>query len=150
MARVWGGQILKRTLRRAGRGSVKKVKVGLFSSARYPDGTPVTNVAAWNEFGTSRAPARPFMRNANANRIREPVRALLAARLDGHLIVDHKLASQVGNVAKREYQQEIRELDRPPNAPATVARKKSENPLIDTGKLRQSITHEVVRWGEGD
>jgi len=33
----------------------------------------------------------------------------------------------------------------PPNAPSTIRRKKSSKPLIDTGRLRQSITHEVDR-----
>ena len=27
------------------------MEVGFYSTAKYPDGTPVTNVAAWNEFG---------------------------------------------------------------------------------------------------
>ena len=34
----------------------------------------------------------------------------------------------------------------PPNSPKTVARKKSNRPLIDTGQLRKSITH-VVEGG---
>lgn len=35
----------------------------------------------------------------------------------------------------------------PPNSPKTVARKKSNRPLIDTGQLRKSITH-VVKVGD--
>ena len=34
--------------------SVKRVSVGFFATSKYRDGTPVTNVAAWNEFGTQR------------------------------------------------------------------------------------------------
>lgn len=33
----------------------------------------------------------------------------------------------------------------PPNAPATVARKGSSTPLVDTGQLRNSITSEIRR-----
>lgn len=32
-----------------------------------------------------------------------------------------------------------------PNAPATVARKGSDSPLIDTGELRRSISSEVIK-----
>lgn len=37
------------------------------------------------------------------------------------------------------------ELDSPPNSPVTINNKGSSNPLIDTGRLRQSITYKVVR-----
>ena len=37
-------------------------KVGWFETARYENGLPVAQAAQWNEFGTSTAPARPFMR----------------------------------------------------------------------------------------
>lgn len=35
-----------------------------------------------------------------------------------------------------------------PNAPATIARKKSDRPLIDTSQLRRAITSDVVKKGE--
>lgn len=37
------------------------------------------------------------------------------------------------------------ELDSPPNSPVTINNKGSSNPLIDTGRLRQSIDYKVVR-----
>lgn len=37
------------------------------------------------------------------------------------------------------------DLRTPPNHPVTIANKKSSNPLINTGRLRQSITYKVVR-----
>lgn len=36
-------------------------------------------------------------------------------------------------------------LKNPPNHPATVNQKGSTNPLIDTGRLRESITYKVVK-----
>src|SRR5262245_46224838 len=52
-------------------GEQPTVKVGFLEGATYPGdgehaGLPVATVAFWNEFGTSRAPARPFFRNAIA------------------------------------------------------------------------------------
>ena len=35
-----------------------KVKVGFFEEDSYDDGTPVAQVAAWNEYGTSFHPER--------------------------------------------------------------------------------------------
>ena len=51
-----GGKRLARLLREAGKGGVKSVQVGFFSTAKYQDGTPVAAVAAWNEFGTKNIP----------------------------------------------------------------------------------------------
>lgn len=36
----------------------------------------------------------------------------------------------------------------PPNSDITIARKKSSQPLIDTGQLRRAITSDVVKRGE--
>jgi hypothetical protein len=41
----------------------KVVNVGFLEGATYPDGTPVAQVAFWNEFGTKTAPPRPFFRS---------------------------------------------------------------------------------------
>ena len=65
---VTGGRKLAAFLRQAKAAqasSVKGIDVGFFSTAKYPDGTPVAAVAAWNEFGTERngqqhVPERPF------------------------------------------------------------------------------------------
>jgi hypothetical protein len=38
------------------------LSVGFLEGEVYPDGTPVAQVAYWNEFGTSRSPARSFFR----------------------------------------------------------------------------------------
>lgn len=52
---------------------------------------------------------------------------------------------RLGSVIQSDIQMTIRNLYEPSNAPATVKRKGTNNPLIDTGKLRQSVTWKVVR-----
>ena len=37
----------------------------------------------------------------------------------------------------------LTDLTDPPNSPETIRRKKSSNPLIDTGQLRTAIDYEV-------
>lgn len=51
----------------------------------------------------------------------------------------------LGEYAVGLIQEYLTKLKDPPNHPATIANKKSSNPLIDTGQLRDSITYRVVR-----
>ena len=144
--RQTGGRKLKAVVNKARRArGYKKVRVGFFKTARYMDGTPVTNVAAWNEFGTRRrgrqhSPSRPFMRRATRG-IRNEVRDYLKAAVDPRtLVVDQKVADNVGAMVQGAMQKEIVRLRTPPNAPATVEMKGSSNPLIDTGKMLRSVS----------
>ena len=132
-ARTRGGGRLARILRNAGRGGVGKVEVGFFSEARYRDGTPVAAVAAWNEFGTKRTPERPFFRQAIEAMDAGIVNILHAGIDPTRGIVTHRLADTIGAYAAGQVQASITRLKEPPNAPATEARKKSNNPLIDIG-----------------
>jgi phage gpG-like protein len=47
----------------------------------------------------------------------------------------------IGLVAVGHAQKYMTELKTPPNAPSTIKKKKSSNPLIDSGALRQSVTY---------
>ena len=142
-----GGRKLERFLRKAGKGGVSGLEVGFFSTARYDDkrGTPVAAVAAWNEFGTKRIPERPFFRKAIAG-MEDGLLNILKAGIDPEkMVVDEHLADRVGAYAAGEVQESITALEEPPNAPSTVARKGSTNPLIDTGYMRQSVTWEIEK-----
>lgn len=138
-----GGDKLRRILRDAGKGGVSNVEVGFFESARYPNGTPVAAVAAWNEFGTKTIPERPFFRQAIAE-MQDGIVNILKAGIDPKEgVVDQQLANRIGAYAQGQVQKSITKLDEPPNAPATVAAKGSSNPLIDKGTMRQSVTWKV-------
>ena len=140
-----GGKKLRRLLREAGKGGVSAVKVGFFSTARYEDGTPVAAVAAWNEFGTETIPERPFFRNALAESERSVGRILQAGLDTKKMVVDEQLAGRVGEYVQGKIQDSITSLKEPPNAPETVRRKGSSDPLLDTETLRNSVTWEVER-----
>ena len=140
-----GGKKLQRLLREAGKGGVSGVKVGFFSTAKYGDkrGTPVAAVAAWNEFGTETIPERPFFRNALAESERG-VSNILAKGIDTKkMVVDEHLAGRVGEYVQGKIRDSITALKEPPNAPETVRRKGSSDPLLDTGTLRNSVAWEV-------
>ncbi len=149
---VRGGERILKLCRTGGKGGVKRIRVGFFDTARYEDGTPVTNVAAWNEFGTENTeggggraitPERPFFRLALKD-VKDDLRKLVAQEIDTEkMTIDPVLAGRAAELVKSRIQQSIVELRQPPNAPRTIATKKSSNPLIDSGFMRQSVTYKI-------
>jgi len=118
------------------------VRAGFFEKATYPDGTPVAAVAAYNEFGTSRIPARPFMRNTIAQHEGQwgerLGKALVATGYD-----TSRCLGLAGESIALQIQDSIQQMRTPPNAPATIAQKGFDKPLIDTGQMYRSVTYEV-------
>lgn len=106
----------------------------------------VGQVAMAMEFGTSTIPERSFLRSTAAE-TRPLMRALmgrLQARMaKGELTVRQAL-SQAGAYQVGKIKQKISSGVPPPNKPATIARKGSSTPLIDTGEMRATVNYEVV------
>lgn len=118
----------------------------------FPKGTSsmVLNKAVWNEFGTSRGiPERPFMRNAINNNKDVYARLIKNWARDiirGEITMEMAL-NRLGLKAVGDIQKEIVALRSPPNAPSTIEKKGSSNPLINTGEMRQKVTHKLGREG---
>ena len=165
--KVTGGRrfaVFLRRARRAKASSVQAVEVGFFSTAKYPDGTPVAAVAAWNEFGTEvngkpHVPERPFFRNAIAAS-KDDILAAMKETIDPKtMALDTKTAGRMGLAMVGAIKRSITVLRKPPNAPITIKGgwlrtktgkwiklkpKKSTNPLIDTGKMRMSVDQRII------
>lgn len=146
-----GGSVIRKTLKEAARQTRQpKISVGFFSTAKYPDGTPVAAVAAWNEFGTRSSkgniatPERPFFRNALTT-APDKVTTIIAKRVNPKTLrVTRPTANLIGAVVKGEIDTSIIELDSPENAAITVARKGSTNPLVGVhGILSEAATYRV-------
>ena len=123
------------------------LKVGFFSSARYPTGQTVAEVAFYNEFGTRRIPERPFFRRAREEmnpEIRRLLRKTKARDLAKNPRHIRQQFDRAGALAASIVQKHITQLDSPANAPSTVEEKGSTNPLIDTGLMRASVTWRIV------
>lgn len=121
----------------------KRVKVG-FPAGRA--GADVVERAVFNEFGTSRGiPERPFLRNAMADN-RDGYKRLtvdMARRIvKGEADMPGEL-NRLGIKAVGDIQQSIGSNIGPANAPETVKRKGSSKTLIDTGEMRQRVTHQL-------
>lgn len=140
-----GPDELKKLSARAKKGKAL-VEVGVISDHTYEDGLTVVEVAAYNEFGTKHIPERPFIRST-VKKEKPKLKAfsgkLLKKIIDGKLTRE-KALGLLGQKVAGEIKETITTLRAPPNAASTIAAKKSSNPLIDTGELRQSITFEVV------
>ncbi len=122
------------------------VEVGVPSSARYADGESVAQVFAWNEFGTDRIPSRPALRTGARAATPKAVslnKANLPAVLDGRMAAAVALA-QLGEMAVSEVRHSILTGPWDPNSEATIRRKGSSKPLVDTGQMLNSVSSRVV------
>ncbi len=104
----------------------------------------VLDVAIFNEFGLG-VPERSFIRayvDENKAKIQTWIRVLAKQIADGKLEPKQAL-EQLGLKVQGGIQARIAKGVPPPNAEATIRRKGSSKPLIDTGQLRSSITYQV-------
>lgn len=117
--------------------------------ATSDDGVDMVDIAAFNEVGTSNIPSRPFMRKSvddNEEKIIAFCQAQLAKLCDGATTAE-KILKEIAVFQKGLIQETIVEGDFKPNAPSTVRRKKSDTPLIDTGRMRQSVMTIIDKKG---
>ncbi len=144
MAVISGGDKLQAKLDQiaAGLNKAASVEIGFMEGATYPDDTSVALVAAFNEFGTAKAPPRPFFRNMIAANSRKWPRNITTALKNNDYDASAALGL-IGQEIQEELQDSIRSNTPPPNAPATVAAKGFDRTLIDTGHMLNSVTHVV-------
>ena len=114
-----------------------KIDVGFFKEDKYPDGKTVVEVALANEFGGGYVPPRPFMRDTFKKFRRKWVKAirdLFPVNIDAK-----KTLSLVGEDMVDDLQFMISTYSIPPNAPSTIKRKGRNDPLVDTGRMMNSV-----------
>ncbi|MEY9979692.1 hypothetical protein [Lysinibacillus sp. RC79] len=125
------------------------VEVGIFGDGEY------VMIARVHEFGTTirtrkaniNIPERSFMRSTFNEKqdawtkfVKQQLPLVLESKLDARTLCERLGALMVGDI-----QEKLTKLKSPANAPSTIAQKRSSNPLIDTGGLRQRITYRVVK-----
>ena len=145
-----------------------KLQCGWFADASpYPDkrNTPVALVAICNEFGTSKAPARPFVRPAIAEHgdrwllhLAKGLKKVLDGQLSGTRTALHLLGVEI--VA--DLKDSIMRVWSPPLSPRTVAARRSKwnnarsggfqaalyKPLVDTAHMINTTNYRVVGGGK--
>lgn len=97
----------------------------------------LASLAAVLEFGNEHIPSRPFLRQTLAEN-QEKYTALFINLLKNGKPLE-QIYEHIAVIAQGDVQLNIVKGSWTPNAKSTIRRKKSSKPLIDTGKLRQSV-----------
>lgn len=116
--------------------------------ASEDDGTDICDVAAWNELGTVNMPSRPFMRKSVDENL-EKINGFMQSKKEDILngATAEQVLKEIGIFQKDLIQEKITEGSFVPNAASTVAAKGSSKPLIDTGRMRQSVNYVIRKKG---
>jgi len=106
-------------------------------------------VAAVQEFGSpsKNIPPRPTVSTTfdeNLDELNRRKTKEYQRILDGKSTARQGL-SRIGEWMVSKIRRKITQLKTPPNAPSTIAKKGSTNPLIDSGQMRQSVQHIEVK-----
>jgi hypothetical protein len=139
-----GGEALKTKLQeildKVGKANV--VKVGFLEGATYPDGTSVPMVAALNEYGTSKMPARPFFRNMIAEKSANWGKSLANLAKANDYDMANSMAL-MGEGIGSQLQQSIVGFNGAALAESTVAKKGFSKQLVDTAVMINSVGYQV-------
>jgi hypothetical protein len=125
----------------------KTVSAGIHTDAgNEKNGVSIAQVATYNEFGTKRIPARPFIRLSFENHNKEwndVADEQLTAMVNSGKTASGAL-SAVGEAMKKDIVSIIGDTSQlRHNAPSTIAKKGFDKPLYETGKLKAAIDYKV-------
>jgi hypothetical protein len=146
------GEKLLRELRRLGE---TEVFVGFQHGTKHKKSkeADVLDIAMWNELGTSNGiPSRPFIRDTydmNEAAIAKFTETMVARVTNGEMEIP-QAASALGIYVVSLMQTQIDNGAYKPNSKKTRRRKRSDQPLIDTGMMKQSIRAVVRKKGSGE
>lgn len=120
--------------------SDKTVLVGIHEDAGMTDDGDLSmaQLGAVLHFGTQTIPPRPWLDTGVDSGTKDYLEVIQNHSDD----LDNALEI-IGQIAVGRVQQYMTELNEPANAPSTIERKGSSNPLIDTGAMRQSVTYKI-------
>jgi len=135
-----GGKLEKALADIASKMQGGSVSVGFMAGATYPDGTSVPSVAFWDEFGTSRIPARPFFRTTIAEKSNDWAKKV-GQSVKHYGYDSDKILSFMGETIQQDVQSSINGWQDPPNAASTVRQKGFDSPLRDTMQMHNSVDY---------
>jgi phage gpG-like protein len=131
-------------------GKLKKaphVAVGILQDEAHDEHFSMVDLAMVHEYGSRGGgiPERSFIRSTCDTKKKDHVKLIGKLQdkiLRGHLTTKQALTA-MGEVVSKDMVQTINAGIEPALEAATIKRKGSSKPLIDTGRLKGSITHEV-------
>ena len=123
------------------------IQAGYFEGVQSDDPSlSLADVAVWNEFGTNdgHVPERPFLRPAfdkNIAKYQAVAKKMLADLKGG--IGGLRILQTIGALMASDIKKEITNVRTPPNAPETIAAKGFDNPLIESGTLKNRADFKI-------
>jgi hypothetical protein len=132
-----------------------RVRVGVLSDAMVEgEDFTLAELAAVHEYGTEdgRIPERSFLRSTFDDKREEMVelgKTLVKDVLAGRRTTEQALGLLGAKLAAAVKARIVGRIP-PPNQPSTIARKGSDKPLIDTGRLRNAVTWSVDTGKDGE
>lgn len=129
-------------------GRPAQLKVGILEGATHTDAKgnsiPVAQYAIYNEYGTNRIPSRPFLRTSMDIYHEAAWLPELADQIREGTPTEQALA-RVGEMAVGDIRETIEDWETPPNAPYTIARKRSRrnDPLVDSGDMVDAMAYDI-------
>lgn len=128
------------------------IEVGFFDSKAHPAepfGIDLPTMANIQEFGAPEAkiPSRPFMRETfRTTKVWGQIGNGLKLLFRGvNTDVRHSIWDLAGRFLKAEMSKNIADWSEPANAARTVAKKGFNDPLVETGFMRDNVAHKVER-----
>jgi phage gpG-like protein len=123
------------------------VAVGVLQDEPHDEDFSMVDLAMVHEYGSrnGRIPARSFIRSTCDAKRKEHLS--LIGKFQWQIILGRITAkqalTQLGEVVSKDIVQTINNGIEPELKEVTIKRKGSSKPLIDTGRLKGSITHEI-------
>jgi hypothetical protein len=113
--------------------------------SEYASGVSVGEVAIWNEYGvpSHNIPSRPFLQTSEpmiGDMFNDTMAAAIPSIMDGRVSVA-EILSECGEGGVEIVKEVIVSGQFAANSPATVAKKGSDVPLVDTGELYESVSY---------
>lgn len=144
MAKLTGGDKFEARIKEIAKGLKRggTLRVGFFEKARYPDGTPVALVACFNEFGTAKAPPRPFFRWMISDKSPSWPEAI-ASTLKKYDYDAVRTLNETGIAIQYQLKEAISHFHGAPLAESTIQRKGHDQQLIDSQLMYNSVDFEV-------
>lgn len=127
--------------------NVTGTKVGLFAEDRSADGQyNMATLGLLQEEGGGKIPARDFMKST-AIKHQDDMGDRMEQYIGG--VIDRKRTMKqaleaTGSSYVKYTKDVITKFSEPPNAKYTIKKKGRNDPLVDTGKMRDSIKHKIT------
>ena len=133
-----------------------KLNMGFFAEDTYGsenNNLPVPVVAAWQDLGTPFAgaehiPARPFMSVGLKDLLKSSAYKSIYKKSFLDMLAGQSVLKQYKDISDKvvpDMVQVIDEWSSPPNAASTISQKGEDNPLVESGKMRDSFKTKVEK-----